>query len=318
MNTPLLSIIIPCYNGEKFINSCFNSILKQNINDFEVICINDGSKDNSKLILDNLAKSYKHIKVIHKNNEGVAIARATGLKEAKGKYITFVDIDDTLVNNSLKKMLDEIIKNDADIIISGFNIIKKNTVTKHIPIKFTQLDNVTYLKKILIGEYGWELCGKIYKKRLFSDDIQLPHNIRMVEDGAVFIQVVSKAQSILGFTQPMYNYIQHSSSATHTRSKEYAEETIEAGIFIENFLKNQYFYNQIKSEINSFFLLLYSTSTRRYFLGKNHPLIKIIRKKHYNLSAVLRIPLIKAIYVFFLITLQFDSFFQHIFKEKTT
>lgn len=315
MNSPLLSFIIPCYNGEPFIKLCIDSIIKQNLENYEIICINDGSKDNSKKILDELAQNNSRIKVIHKTNEGAAKARSIGIEQANGEYIMFIDIDDTFVNNSINKMLESIIINQGDIIISGFNIVNRKGIIKKLPVNFKQTDNINYLKKVLTGKYGWELCGKIFRKKLFIN-ISTPENIRMVEDGAVFIQVVCKSSIILGFEEPVYNYVQHQSSATHTRSKEYAEETLKAGIFIEKYLKEQPFYNLLKKEIDSFFLLLYSTSTRRYYLQRNNPLIQQIRKKHYSIKSLSLIPSKKAIYVFSLISLRTDLLFQYIFKER--
>ena len=317
MNIPILSFIIPCYNGELFIDSCIESILQQNIENIEIICINDGSKDNSRQILDEYSKKDSRIKVIHKNNEGAAKARNIGIQQAKSQYITFIDIDDTLVSNSVKPMLENLISHKGDIIISGFNIVKNNKIIKKTSVNFQSLDNTTYLKRILTGKNGWELCGKIYKKELFSNILSTPEKVRMVEDGAVFIQVVSKAKTILGYNKNIYNYIPHQTSATHTRSKEYAEETIKAGIFIEKYLSKQCFYNNIKEELNSFFLLLYSTSTRRFYLARKHPLVQFIRKNHYKTNSLTKIPLIKAIYIFCLISLRADILFQYIYKERT-
>lgn len=316
MNSPLLSFIIPCYNGEPFIKLCIDSIIEQNLDNYEIICINDGSKDKSKKILDDLALKDSRIKVIHKKNEGAAKARTIGIERANGEYIMFIDVDDTLVSNSIGRMLESIVTNQGDIIVSGFNIVKGKKIIKKMPVRFKHIDNITYLKKILTGKSGWELCGKIFKKELFAN-ISTPENIRMVEDGAVFIQVVCNSSIILGYEQPIYNYIQHQSSATHTRSKEYAEETLKAGIFIEKYLYKQQFYNKLRKEIDSFFLLLYSTSTRRYYLQRNNPLVQLIRKKHYKIKSLSLIPIKKAIYVFSLISLRTDLIFQYILKERT-
>src|SRR5688572_14059839 len=89
-----ISIIVPVYNLEDFLPNCIDSLINQSFNDIEIILVNDGSKDNSPKICDEYAESDKRIKVIHKKNEGVSIARNTGLKAAIGEYIVFVDGDD--------------------------------------------------------------------------------------------------------------------------------------------------------------------------------------------------------------------------------
>ena len=99
-----ISIIIPVYNTEQYLVECIESIIKQNYDDYEIILVNDGSKDNSGLICDSYAKQYKNIKVIHKNNGGLSDARNEGLKLAKGEYVLFIDSDDYIYPNSLKKI----------------------------------------------------------------------------------------------------------------------------------------------------------------------------------------------------------------------
>ena len=103
-----ISIIIPVYNVEKYLKYTLDSVIKQNTSNFEVILIDDGSKDNSGKICDEYRKKYDFIKVIHKKNEGVSIARNTGLKEAKGKYIMFLDSDDLLTDGILNIIKEKI------------------------------------------------------------------------------------------------------------------------------------------------------------------------------------------------------------------
>ena len=101
---PLISIIIPVYNREKYIEECLNSILSQTFNDYEILLIDDGSNDNTGIICDKYAEENKKIKVFHKKNGGVSSARNLGLRCAKGKWIIFVDSDDVLAKESLTIM----------------------------------------------------------------------------------------------------------------------------------------------------------------------------------------------------------------------
>lgn len=100
-----LSIIIPVYNVEKYIANCLNSIVSQDIKNYEIICVDDGSKDNSGVICDDFAKKYNHIKVFHEQNKGVSAARNLGIVNARGKYLLFIDSDDALFPNTLSELL---------------------------------------------------------------------------------------------------------------------------------------------------------------------------------------------------------------------
>lgn len=316
MQGSLLSVIIPCYNVEKFIEKCIDSIIGQAWEPLEIICVNDGSTDNTRCVLDKLAANDVRIKAFHKMNEGVAKARNLGLQMSKGEYVMFVDADDTLVENSLRIMMDKLMLKGSDMIVSGFNIIRNGKLIRQTSIKFQSIDSISYLKKVLSGECGWELCGKIYKRNLFSNlKIILPENVRIAEDGAVLMQIISNAGTIQGYSVPMYNYIQHPCSATHIRTEKYAEEALEAGVFIEKYFKGMPLYLSVKDYISSLFLLLYSTSTRRFYLSRKHRLVRYIYKEHYTFSALRKMPFKKAVYVCLLLTFHLDVLLRLVSKE---
>lgn len=117
----LISVIIPIYNTEKYLDECVNSVLEQTINNIEIILVDDGSPDESGCKCDALARIYDNIKVVHKNNEGLGMARNSGLEVATGEYIAFLDSDDYILRNYLEKMVIACKKADADICVSkGF------------------------------------------------------------------------------------------------------------------------------------------------------------------------------------------------------
>ena len=128
----MLSIIIPVYNVEPYIHQCLDSIVNQTYRDIEIICIDDGSSDNSGAICDEYAKSCQDIsvKVIHKKNEGVVKARNDGINIATGKYLTFVDSDDWLDKGFYERFFAALGNRDADIFISGGRYIEYGTSTK--------------------------------------------------------------------------------------------------------------------------------------------------------------------------------------------
>lgn len=115
---PIVSIILPVYNTEKYIRTCLDSVLEQSYKNIEIILINDGSEDMSGNICDEYAKKDKRIKVIHKQNEGVSTTRNIGIKNATGTYICFADSDDILQNDYVEYLLTMITDNQVDIAVT--------------------------------------------------------------------------------------------------------------------------------------------------------------------------------------------------------
>ena len=120
---PKVSIIVPVYNGEKFLCRCLDSITAQTFTDFEAVLIDDGSTDQSGNICDEYAAKDRRIVVVHKQNEGVAKARITAFEHCKGELITFIDADDYVAPDYLQKLSKPIIEDDADIVSCEYYIL---------------------------------------------------------------------------------------------------------------------------------------------------------------------------------------------------
>lgn len=112
-----VSVILPVYNSEKYISNTLKSLITQTLKEIEIICVNDGSNDNSIQILQEFEKKDERIKIIDKKNQGVWKARMDGIKKAEGEYITFMDSDDYVKENFLESLYKNITKNDSDIAI---------------------------------------------------------------------------------------------------------------------------------------------------------------------------------------------------------
>ena len=121
-----VSIIVPIYNGEKYIKRCLNSLIKQTYKNLEIICVNDGSKDNTMDILNKLQKKDKRIVIIDKENTGVSDTRNTAIKKSTGKYVCFCDIDDIYELNYVEKMLNYIKAKKVDAVRCNFKVIDIN------------------------------------------------------------------------------------------------------------------------------------------------------------------------------------------------
>lgn len=132
-NNIIISIVIPVYNVEKYLDECLGSIIKNYHTNVEVILVDDGSTDKSGSLCDKYDKKYEFISVIHKKNGGLSSARNVGIEKAKGKYIWFVDSDDYISNDSISNILEEA-KKDGDLIIGNYLVFYPNGKKRFIKI----------------------------------------------------------------------------------------------------------------------------------------------------------------------------------------
>ncbi len=133
-NEPIISVIIPVYNTEEYLPRCLDSILNNTYKNLQVICVNDGSVDNSLRILNEYASKDSRVLVIDKENEGVSVARNVGLEYAQGEYISFIDSDDWIHNNYFELLYKESIKNSVDVICCDNEIVNTSNIYIYIYI----------------------------------------------------------------------------------------------------------------------------------------------------------------------------------------
>lgn len=212
----MVSIILPIYNKEKELKQCLKSILNQTYDNLEIILVNDGSTDLSREICEKFSTEDNRIKLINKENEGVELARLTGLNCATGTYITFVDPDDWLPNNAIELLINAIKKEDADVsfgklcrVIDKFALIKKE-------INSDIYNNKIVTKNQFMSEYydsfcGWgefpiNMCGKLYKKSLIDSVYYKPVGISHGEDLCFNLQVLPHADKIVSIPEIIYFY----------------------------------------------------------------------------------------------------------------
>lgn len=201
----MISVIVPVYNSEKYLHRCIDSILAQTYTDFELLLIDDGSKDNSGKICDEYAAKDSRIRVFHKENGGVSSARNMGLDNAQGEWITFVDSDDWVENDAYIS-LDK--NSDKDIIINSFlmyyegNFYKEGDISLYISSKKQKDD---FLFKYLHTGLLTTVCSKIYKKDIIGD-IYFDKNVVVGEDTLFFLNVILRATQIQIIDSPYYIY----------------------------------------------------------------------------------------------------------------
>ena len=215
MEKDLISIIVPVYNLENYIEKCIESLIKQTSTNIEIILINDGSIDNSSKILDKFVKMDKRIKVIHKTNEGVSKARNIGLENANGQYITFVDGDDTVEKNYVEFLYKSIINNNVDISICGHKDIKDGNVafeTKELEIKANSEQTLKMLFET--NYFSTTVWAKMYKKELFNEN-KFDTTLSIAEDLDLLYKIFGKAKSIyINTKEKLYITLIRSESAS--------------------------------------------------------------------------------------------------------
>ena len=203
MKNELVSIIIPVYNVEQYLNKCIESIINQTYPNIEVILIDDGSTDLSGKICDNYAKKDCRIKVIHKKNEGVSCARNDGVKSSKGKYVLFIDSDDYIDIDAIEKMIEEIDKDE--IIKISHRLVRNNRIIKCISNNGT-FSKVDYIKKVLIGDIGGHSWGYLLKKDII-DNLYFDERTSCMEDTLFIINCILKAERIKCINTTFYNHV---------------------------------------------------------------------------------------------------------------
>lgn len=212
---PKFSIIVPIYNTEKYLDKCLESILKQTNQDFEVICVNDGSTDNSLNVLNKYKES---ITIVSQENMGLSEARNNGVKKATGKYLLFVDSDDYIEKNLLEK-LDTVTKNNPDLVRFGLNEVIDNTVnTIEAPV-FNNLSGIEAFKEIVKNKYVEPAWLYLYRK-----DFYIKNNFSFIahvyhEDFGLIPKVIVKAEKVTSISFPGYNYLKRENSIINDESK---------------------------------------------------------------------------------------------------
>ena len=167
---PLISIVIPVYKVEKYLERCILSIINQNYSNLEIILVDDGSPDDCGLICDNWAKIDNRIRVIHKENGGLSDARNAGIKIATGEFITFIDSDDYVLDNYIEYLLELIFKYNADIAICNFHQLFEETNRKvFVGGKVEKIFNSEEAIETMLYDRDFYTCawGKLYRKSFF-------------------------------------------------------------------------------------------------------------------------------------------------------
>lgn len=217
-----LSIIVPVYNVEKYLPKCLESLIKQTLKDIEIICVNDGSMDNSLAILKEFASKDSRIKIIDNQHQGVAKTRNTGIEQSTGKYIGFVDSDDYIDIDFFEKLYNSATKSNSDIAIAS--ILKHKKFFNIYNAKYTKEETaITIQDKIKLCEdkkhfffYAW---NKIYHSGFIKENNIKFSEGQIYEDVMFAIKALYYSNKIISVYGTKYHYIEHENSLTKYKDK---------------------------------------------------------------------------------------------------
>ena len=259
----MISVIIPVYNVEKYIKQCLESILIQTYQDFEIICVDDGSTDNSLEILKQYAQKDSRFKILTRENGGAGLARNAGLEIASGKYIQFIDSDDWIEKNMFETMVQTAESNNADIVVCSSRKVDDfgnitETKNPNFPIN---LDKAPINKPFNYNEYSddfFSICGVIVWNKLYSRNLIEKNHLRFhkligPEDICFTCMAEVCANTIVVLNDEFINYRFNRPQSVQTYRSNHAIDIIKAGLFVKDFLEEKNLYKELeKSFIESF------------------------------------------------------------------
>lgn len=288
---PLVSIIVPIYNVEKYLRKCIDSILNQTLENIEVILVNDGSTDSSGKIIDEYKLKDKRIKVVHKENEGQSSARNIGLDIANGEYIGFVDSDDWIDRDLFELGYKYIKQNNGDIgVFSRRTYTEQSDLLYEIKVKQEEiyLDSFginNYIVERLLNTHTLGGCNKLYKHKILVDKNIKFDSVKYIgsEDTLFNYKVLQHANKVVGISNTYYNCLARDGSTARSYDKEYM-------LRINNLLENIQKYSlNLQNKDNSKSI---TPIMLIHFLNRN--IIRISNYSNENISHSLAIQLKQA------------------------
>lgn len=236
MQEELISVIVPVYNVENYLQRCVESIQKQTYKNLEIILIDDGSRDTSGSLCDKLAESDARIQVIHKENGGLSDARNTGIRKSLGRYLLFVDSDDFVSEHYVRTLYDELRTENADVAICGYRVTEEDRFPEKSETSRKKWDATTALQNLLYQKYfTTSAVCKLYKRELW-DGIEFPVGV-LFEDTITIPKVLERTKTVVWSNAVLYGYYKRPGSITKSayspRLMEYEKVTAELLDYID-------------------------------------------------------------------------------------
>lgn len=249
-----VSVIIPVYNVEKYIDRTISSCQSQTLFEIEIIVVNDGSPDNSEAIINKKALGDNRIIAIHKENGGVTSARKTGLAIAKGKYVFFLDGDDYIEDDALAKLFNIAEQNNADYVFGNFIIEYEDSLQNYEMVfpSFTVINNITFLKYCFEHTFFYITGCLISKEIMRKCRLDIPNGITFGEDNIAITQIAWNMQYAAYYNGTVLHYVQRKESVTNSVNLNNISQRARACMLTVDYAIKQGFYKPLKSEIDYF------------------------------------------------------------------
>ena len=275
----LVSIIVPVYNSESFLNQCINSIKSQTYSNIEIILIDDGSKDQSAQICQEFARLDSRMRYIYQDNGGVASARNNGLRHASGKFVLFVDSDDRIRPDMVDTMVRAMLEADSDLVVSGYAEeyadyqiiyeINQEVITGEAAIRNYYVDH--FLQAIASSVWA-----KLYKRSLIQNDFH--EDITMGEDFLFNIDYFSRINSLSAVSRPLYLYNKANENSLVRNYKEsYFRQNLYVCQYADHWLTSSN--NTGMSIVNIQTKIAYSFFEFFFYLVQNGNTVKVIKNR---------------------------------------
>ena len=260
MNNPLVSIIIPIYNREQTLERCLCSIIRQTYPHLEIIAVDDGSTDHSRVILERYEKKDPRLHVIYKKNSGVSESRNLGLQMAKGDFVQFVDADDWLTRDATSLLL-QAMEPDIQLVISDYYRVigRRIWIKGHIPASssMSRAEFAKYMMKSPANFYYGVIWNKFYRMDIIKENqLYFAHDLDWCEDFKFNLEYLKYTSNVQVLTTPFYYYVKTKGSLVD--SKIDLKETIRTKKILFGYYKELYqildMYEENKLKIQSFYL----------------------------------------------------------------
>ena len=297
---PLISIVVPVYNVEKYLSRCLETLLNQTYPKLEIILVNDGSTDNSGAICDNYGKKDKRIKVIHQSNKGLSGARNTGIGYAKGEYLGFVDSDDWIELNMFEVMLKTAIETNVQVI--ECKLQKAHNKLDHNSLSISRdvhIENRVEALTRIIKNQSFSVWRRLYKTQLVKDILFVQG--KNSEDVYYTLEVFDRINKIAYVNDELYSYFIGGVSITRGGYRLKTLDTVDAALHLANKINKDETDVALRAHSNSFLLTillynykslnLYSTLDPKKKYRKR--IKKLIRDNYDNSSPKIQLVLAK-------------------------
>ena len=286
MKNVLISIIIPCYNSEKWIVDTLKSLIYKEYEEYEIVFINDGSNDKSLIKAKEFFLTTKlNYRIINQQNSGVSIARNEGIKNARGEYVYFLDSDDRVCNNFFDIVFENIKNKKSDMIFFDYDIVDGDKVVRCNNRNILNQNGDETLKSILDGTLNYHMCSFIIKRSVLSrNNILFTPNCKYGEDNEFIIKALCNCKKVDIIKKTIFQYTLRNTSAVHKFSMDRLD-SIYAAKRVENYVLKK-INNPIIRELLKQYVgnkLVYNLHQYIKFSNKREPSYRFIKKELFKI-----------------------------------